>query len=236
MACLPEGQYGITNAAIVASNMKRSFGSIQFGFMVGIGGGAPGDIDIRLGDVVVGTHVFQHDFGKIEAGDKFRSTGTKRLPPQILLNAISKLRAGHERSPSLIPWILDDMFKRCQGLKQKGYGYPVRSDDQLFYARYDHPTAKPDCSECSSSEVRCRKPRATKDPHIHYGGIASGNQVIKSGRMRDKLAKEHDVLCFEMEGIGLADAFPCMVVRGICDYSDSHKNKKWQSGTKVSGS
>ncbi|KAF6802822.1 hypothetical protein CPLU01_16140, partial [Colletotrichum plurivorum] len=22
--------------------------------------------------------------------------------------------------------------------------------------------------------------------------------------------------------------FPCMVIRGICDYSDSHKNKKWQ--------
>jgi nucleoside phosphorylase len=22
--------------------------------------------------------------------------------------------------------------------------------------------------------------------------------------------------------------FPCLVVRGICDYSDTHKNKKWQ--------
>jgi nucleoside phosphorylase len=22
--------------------------------------------------------------------------------------------------------------------------------------------------------------------------------------------------------------FPCLVVRGICDYSDSHKNKEWQ--------
>jgi nucleoside phosphorylase len=22
--------------------------------------------------------------------------------------------------------------------------------------------------------------------------------------------------------------FPCLVVRGICDYSDSHKNKDWQ--------
>jgi hypothetical protein len=22
--------------------------------------------------------------------------------------------------------------------------------------------------------------------------------------------------------------FPCLVIRGICDYSDSHKNKTWQ--------
>ena len=22
--------------------------------------------------------------------------------------------------------------------------------------------------------------------------------------------------------------FPCLVIRGICDYSDSHKNKEWQ--------
>ena len=31
-----------------------------------------------------------------------------------------------------------------------------------------------------------------------------------------------------MEAAGLMDSFPCLVVRGICDYSDSHKNKLWQ--------
>ena len=24
------------------------------------------------------------------------------------------------------------------------------------------------------------------------------------------------------------DNFPCLVIRGICDYADSHKNKQWQ--------
>jgi nucleoside phosphorylase len=24
------------------------------------------------------------------------------------------------------------------------------------------------------------------------------------------------------------DTFPCLVIRGICDYADSHKNKIWQ--------
>jgi hypothetical protein len=31
-----------------------------------------------------------------------------------------------------------------------------------------------------------------------------------------------------MEAAGLMDDFPCLVVRGICDYADSHKNKLWQ--------
>ena len=31
-----------------------------------------------------------------------------------------------------------------------------------------------------------------------------------------------------MEAAGLMDQLPCLVIRGICDYCDSHKNKHWQ--------
>lgn len=31
-----------------------------------------------------------------------------------------------------------------------------------------------------------------------------------------------------MEAAGLMDHFPCIVIRGICDYSDTHKNDTWQ--------
>jgi nucleoside phosphorylase len=64
-------------------------------------------------------------------------------------------------------------------------------------------------------------PRATDAPMIHYGGIASGNQVIKYGQTRDRLAQQlGGNICFEMEA--------CLVIRGISDYADSHKNKGWQ--------
>ncbi|KAJ9412649.1 hypothetical protein FOXG_17298 [Fusarium oxysporum f. sp. lycopersici 4287] len=46
--------------------------------------------------------------------------------------------------------------------------------------------------------------------------------------MRDKLAAEKGILCFEMEAAGLMNHFPCLVIRGIYDYSDSYKNKEWQ--------
>jgi hypothetical protein len=42
------------------------------------------------------------------------------------------------------------------------------------------------------------------------------------------LAQELGVTCVEMEAAGLMDSFPCLVIRGICDYADSHKNKMWQ--------
>jgi nucleoside phosphorylase len=32
-----------------------------------------------------------------------------------------------------------------------------------------------------------------------------------------------------MEAAGLINSFPCLVIRSICDYADSHKNKKWQA-------
>ncbi|KAL0933891.1 nacht and ankyrin domain protein [Colletotrichum truncatum] len=32
-----------------------------------------------------------------------------------------------------------------------------------------------------------------------------------------------------MEAARLMDNFPCIPVRGICDYVDSHKNEEWQN-------
>lgn len=42
------------------------------------------------------------------------------------------------------------------------------------------------------------------------------------------MAVEHGVLCFETEAAGALAAFPCLVIRGISNYCDSHKNDEWQ--------
>jgi nucleoside phosphorylase len=75
---------------------------------------------------------------------------------------------------------------------------------------------------------RTERTKEEDNPAIHYGLIASANQLMKDALVRDRLAAEMDVLCFEMEAAGLMNHFPCLVIRGICDYSDSHKNKEWQ--------
>ncbi|KAJ0349465.1 hypothetical protein COL154_013578 [Colletotrichum chrysophilum] len=66
------------------------------------------------------------------------------------------------------------------------------------------------------------------NPAIHYGLIGSANKVMKNAEIRDKLSAKKGILCFEMEAAGLMNHFPCLVIRGICDYADSHKNKEWQ--------
>lgn len=66
------------------------------------------------------------------------------------------------------------------------------------------------------------------NPTIHYGLIASADSFMEDCQIRDILAKELDVLCFEMEAAGLMNNFPCLVIRGICDYSDRHWFEAWR--------
>lgn len=66
-------------------------------------------------------------------------------------------------------------------------------------------------------------------PAVHVGTVASGDAVIKSAAHRDIMAKKYGVIAFEMEGAGIWDEIPSIIVKGVCDYADSHKNKSWQN-------
>lgn len=229
MACLPAGHYGLNNAAAVGANMVRTFPHIEKRFMVGIGGGVP-DLaaDIRLGDVVVGDEVIQYDFGKAMPDNRFYRTSNPVRPPPDLMTAVSKLRATHDMMPSQMSGILDDMLRRNP--RMRNYARP-RVPDHLYQHTYAHaplPGATDGCQACDKSMLVAREARQSDVSVIHYGKIASGNQVIKSGETRMSIASELNILCFEMEAAGLMDGLSCLVIRGICDYSDSHKNKIWQ--------
>ncbi|KAK5213936.1 hypothetical protein LTR41_000128 [Exophiala xenobiotica] len=73
--------------------------------------------------------------------------------------------------------------------------------------------------------------KASSEQHavsVHFGVMGSGDTVMKSGQHRDRLAKDFGIIAFEMEGAGVWDHFPSIVVKGVCDYADGHKNKNWQ--------
>ncbi|KAF5493290.1 Ankyrin-1 [Colletotrichum fructicola] len=220
ISCLPTGCYGTINAATVISNLKRSFPSIRAGLMVGIGGGVPSKADLRLGDVVVGTRVMQYDMGKIVEKGQLQRTAIARIPRQLLCTAVSALRAKQERDGTSITSIV---AHKLPG--HSGYHRPDLSDD-LFPPTYDHKRSDLDCNQCDRTKLVPRRQR--NEPAIHYGAIASGNQVMRSALQRDIIGQELDVICFEMEAAGLMDIMSCLPIRGICDYSDSHKNKSWQ--------
>lgn len=111
---------------------------------------------------------------------------------------------------------------------QREFSHPGLEHDQLFRADSEHRNGEPTCHSCDTEALVVRKSRENTDPVVHYGLIGSANQVMKHGATRDKLRDEKNIICFEMEAAGLMDVFPCLVIRGICDYADSHKNKRWQ--------
>ncbi|KAE8386139.1 purine and uridine phosphorylase [Aspergillus alliaceus] len=228
VACLPKGEIGNNNAATVATRMTSTFPSIKFGLMVGIGGGVPKSV--RLGDVVV---------------------SALNRPPTELLTALTKLEKDHTMKGSTIPQYLEELKRNWPRLAPK-YTRSASMKDVLFRADCYH-IQEPDiydvdasdnaaegskeneddereiypCINCDQTKIIRRKPR---DMRVHYGLIASGNQVIKDAAFRDEINSRLGgrVLCFEMEAAGLINDFPCIVIRGICDYADSHKNKDWQ--------
>ncbi|KAG7145210.1 hypothetical protein HYQ46_006053 [Verticillium longisporum] len=221
MACLP-GQYGKNNAAIVATNLKRSFSRIRATLMVGIGGGSPSQADLCLGDVVVGTRVMQYDMGRVIADGQFQETADAKTPALLLNSAVSNLRSKHgpHRSSSRMTSLLRSRLPNHLRPNQP---------DRLFQASYEHPLDASTCDDCDPAKLRIRGVRVSDEPRIHYGVIASGNRVMKNGKARDDIAQRLSALCFEMEAAGMMDNLHCLPIRGICDYSDSHKNKEWQN-------
>ncbi|GKT90559.1 NACHT and ankyrin domain protein [Colletotrichum tofieldiae] len=208
IACLPNAQYGTNNAANVLTNLTRTFPSVSLGLMVGIGGGVPNMADVRLGDVVVGTRVMQYDLGKIVEDGQIRRTAVPKIPHQAFGSAVSAIRSEHELRSSIIPAILREKLRN-----HSEYRRPALSD-HLFAATYEHEASALDCSRCDQSKLAPRHQRLSENPVIHYGVIASGNQVMRSGAVRDNVARQLDALCFEMEAAGLMDILPCLPIRG----------------------
>jgi nucleoside phosphorylase len=233
-------QPGNNPAATVVTQMRMTFPNLRFGLLVGIGGGVPVKTNngiIRLGDVVVskpaGEHsgAIQYDHGKAETGH-FRRTGALAPPPVVLLNAAQDLAAQRARTrKDPIVENIKRMDTKIRGLRK--YKCPGAAHDHLYRPEYIHLDPGVSCDECGCDPAQ-RVQRALNnedddDPYVvvHRGTIASGELVIKNGDLRDELAKQHGILCFEMEAAGALADFPCIVIRGISDYCDSHKNDQW---------
>ena len=228
VACLPADQYGSNNAAQVGAHMRRTFPSIYVWLLVGVGGGIPGELDLRLGDVVVSTRMFQYDLGKTVKSGQFRQTGASHTPDQAVLTAISALRAKHEQYRSQIRHFLAQMLERYPRMRSE-YTYPGDHLDRLFDSAYQHEHGSDaNCNSCDASKVLERDQRPDADPRIHYGPIGSANRVMRDGVTRDVLGRKFGTKCLEMEAAGLMPGSSCLVIRGVCDYADSHKNERWQ--------
>jgi nucleoside phosphorylase len=200
---------------------------------VGIGGGVPSPThDIRLGDIVVSMPdglfggVVQYDLGK-DVEDGFTLKSFLLPPPSILRSAVELMRSDHLTKSNKVNTFLAEMQQKWPSLAV--YQRPPADSDVLFRTDYSHEPDQATCRRWERTQIVDRPARGSDNPKIHYGLIASGDRVMRSARKRNMTGQGiGDILCFEMEAAGIMTEFPCIVIRGISDYADSHKNDKWQ--------
>jgi hypothetical protein len=145
----------------------------------------------------------------------------------LLRAAVNDLKAqykieGHQLEDAII-----GILEKKPRLR-KEYKRPDPSSDRLYQSGVTHlPNNEASCAAVCDDDpsklvLRPERIEDEDNPAIHYGLIASANQLMKNALIQDRLGVEKDVLCFEMEAACLMNHFPCLAIRGICDYSDWH--------------
>ncbi|KAL8743923.1 MAG: hypothetical protein Q9190_003772 [Brigantiaea leucoxantha] len=222
----------------VATSMRRSFPNIRHILLVGVGGGVPyygTNQQIVLGDIVVGTEVVDLNRGA-RVANGFSFSGHTFLPSRELADAMNRLRLIHNlEGRTQIPETLARLRKRIPQEGRSEYEDPSADADRLFNDDYPHNNPRWPCSwYCNMKRSTLRRHRgkhAARDkdsPRIHYGLVGSGDSLVISSDQRNELYQASGAICFEMEATSLIANHHCLVIRGICDYSDSHKKKDWQ--------
>ena len=210
--------------------------------------------DIHLGDVIVSTQVIEYDFGREhENGFRRRTDVGSVLPraPAEVTNFVNQFVRGRSMAFQRVLRKTKANLALCDRFEVGEDGYhehPGPGTDDVYGLGYRHKHRDPEkcakCSQCtewyhevceealaaSCHELGCEPHHSNevRDTKIHFGRCASGNAVMKSGHRRDLLIQEDDVIRFEMEGAGAWEVFGTIVVKGVVDYADSHKNKKWR--------
>ncbi|KFA81514.1 hypothetical protein S40288_09942 [Stachybotrys chartarum IBT 40288] len=245
VATCPPGQAGNVNAGRLTGPMFKTFPNIRMAVLVGIGGGIPRpDVpkdpldDIHLGDVVVGCTsdgkpaCVYHDRGRSKVDGQFEMVGTMQDPDWRLTNALSMLASDHEMGKTTFA----DQLRRLRKDKKfaQKFARPSLEHDRLFKATHHHiGEYGSNCVACDHKELVQRPQRSAGDEHelvFHRGRIATGNAVVQDGELRDEIGARCDgALCVEMEAAGVDANRRCLVIRGISDYADSHKDDVWRS-------
>lgn len=213
---------GKANAAAVAANCRVSFPNLKLALIVGVCGALPfvnTAQEVILGDVIIGDGIVQYDFGR-QYPDQFVRRNTLhdslgRPSPEIRAH-LAKLKS--RRGRELLCDAMETHLRFLQSHPRfKGeYQYPGAEQDVLY---------KP---ESNIVVPRRRLEQTRPRPCVHFGTIASGDTLMRYGTRRDTIALKEGIIAFEMEGAGVSDNIPHVVIKGVSDYADSHKTKAWQ--------
>ncbi|KAI1131008.1 nucleoside phosphorylase domain-containing protein [Nemania abortiva] len=223
IACLPPGcsDTNDNTIAIIAVWMTSTFPSIRLCLIVGMGSGIPSRV--RLGDVVVGTP--DGEFPAVVEWEDGEGIDGKSSPSPILLSALTKLRSNQEIEGSKMQKYLET-FKKHNRLAST-YLVSEELKDPLFEKDEDKTVKEEDTDSVATYTSN------TREAEIHHGLIASTSFLIEDITIRERLDLKlgsRRLLCIDTVASRLVIKFPCMVIRGICDYAGEGRDayKGWE--------
>ncbi|PYH83316.1 purine and uridine phosphorylase [Aspergillus uvarum CBS 121591] len=235
---------GTLNATIGSGYLKRQFPKVHLALVVGICGAIPrlpDGTDVFLGDVVISEGVprkadavsdgltfnaahnlssMQHNLACYLQATQRSSGEPKYHYPGTDHDRLFPARYQH-RHPDSMPCDLCSRYSRTEGPGCIDT-FHLSCEDMECDNHVERSQIRRRSDESPSGTV----PR----PRIFCGKIGCTDMVMRSGEDRDRFAAEHAVVGFEMEGAGVELYLPSsvVVVKGVCDYADSHKEKRWQ--------
>lgn len=190
--------------------------------------------ELFLGDVVISTGVVQYDLGRRLPGNRFVRKDTphdnlSKVTAEV--NAtLAQLQTKQGRT-RLQSGVCETLAKSQQQLG-KEMAFPSRGEDRLFRPDYLHKHHHlSECQTCaknidsvcddvigmSCEELECGQGELQvmarlrqgdlSQPIVHFGLVASGDTVMRSGRDRDEIAARDGVIALEMEAAGMWEIF-----------------------------
>ncbi|KZL76019.1 NB-ARC and ankyrin domain protein [Colletotrichum tofieldiae] len=232
------GKHKVVIVCLLSGETAATDVNISLGLVfVGTGAGVPFTAqDVCLGDVVVGA-CSSHNIGGVidyrltteSGGSDFEYDGDIQRPAAVLQAAVDQLRAHDELEGKCIDRDIGDTLLEYSKLRET-HTRPKCHRDPFLKPKNNWLTKDSYAEGSESEDMEWYTPprrNPEKEPKVHYGTIASSSRPLKRGIIRDQIAKEKDVLCFDV-GTAAKGELPRLVIRGIYHHADSDGDSQWE--------
>ncbi|KAB8079412.1 nucleoside phosphorylase domain-containing protein [Aspergillus leporis] len=215
LACLPG--LGKVYSAGESRRLKERFKGLKLALLVGICGAipkSPDGQDIIIGDTIVGHRIIEFDFGKQYP------YGFQRA--EIAEHNLIKSNAGIRRFASKLE-------ARREQLENRTREILVELANAGAYPGLLSCVELGCDSSLLMSHTRLQNGTSEKTPATHFGAFASGDMIVDAAEDRDEIAEREKVVAFEMTAAGAWVTLPCIIVKGVSDHADGHRNRVWET-------
>lgn len=240
----------MTAAGNTTTRLLGTFQKVDYVFLVGVAGGVPHYTDynrhVRLGDVVVSCptenngsrHVYMYCESVSSPSKTEEAKISFELRPYapvnlVLQNIARDLKVAADNNADITPpWLkyMNQGLSTLTGQSEHEFKPPPVESDKLYMNIGERDVIEVAHPAPQDSFTK----RMEGCPRVHLAPVASGRQVVRDDRLRQKFASQTGALAYDCEFDAVIESvlgncresFVC--VRGISDYKDGMRRREWQ--------